>query len=295
MSAVRFPSRILPYVLLAPTLAICAVFIYYPAVMTFRMSAYRSLFFGARQIYVGADNFLRLLGSPEYRHSLWVTVALAAALVVLGLSLALALALLLNRPLRGARIWRVAIIWPYALSPAVAGTVWLFLFNPRAGIVNYVLELTLRVSPDWFSTPWLAISMVVAAGIWNNLGYNVVFLLAGLQNVPAELLEAAEVDGAGGLRKLLRITLPLLSPTLFFLIVMNITYAFFDTFGMIDVMTGGGPAGATNVLLYQLYKDGFQNFNSGLAAAQSLVLFLFVVFLTLLQFKTTGRAVYYAA
>lgn len=295
MSGTYFSNRVLPYVLLAPTLIICAVFIYYPALLTFRMSTYRTLFFGARQVYVGAGNFVRLLASPEYRSSVAVTMALAAVMAAVGMAVALGAALLLNRPLVGGRFWRIALIWPYALSPAVAGTVWLFLFNPRIGVINDILRKTLGVAPDWFSQPSLALAMVVVVGVWNNLGYNIVFLLAGLQNVPKSVLEAAAVDGAGGVRRLVWVTLPMLSPTLFFLLVMNLTYAFFDTFGIIDVMTGGGPAGATNVLLYQLYRDGFQNFDSGLAAAQSLLLFGLVAGLTALQFRTTGRKVHYAA
>ena len=180
-------------------------------------------------------------------------------------------------------------MWPYALSPAVAGTIWLFIFNPHSGLVNYLLDLLLKQKPDWFSHPTLALTMLIITSIWNNFGYNLVFFLAGLQNISDSFLEAAEVDGASFWRQLFHVTIPLLSPTIFFLLVININYAFFDTVGMVDVMTKGGPANATNMLIYQLYKDGFQNFNSGLAAAQSLSLFVFVVGLTLLQFRTTGR------
>lgn len=289
----RFPGRLLPYLLLSPTILICGLFIYYPASEIFRMSLYRSLFFGARQVWVGFGNFQRLFADLSYLRSLITTVGFALFVVVVGLSVSLALALLLNQRLAGGRFFRVAIIWPYALSPAVAGTIWLFLFSPNIGVINWVLGSLTGWRPDWFSNGYLALTMILVTAVWNNLGYNVVFFLAGLQNIPSSLLEAAHVDGANGLDRLHYILLPLLSPTTFFLLIMNMTYAFFDTFGMIDVMTGGGPAGTTTLLIYRLYRDAFLNFNSGLAAAESLILFVFVVGLTLLQFRTTGKAVYY--
>lgn len=289
----KFPGKILPYIFLLPTIIVCSMFIYYPAAMTFRASMYQSLFFGARERFVGLQNFIRLFTSPDYLRSLKITIFFAVLVVVIGLSLSFMIAVLLNRKLRAAKALRISLVWPYALSPAVAGTIWLFLFNPHSGLVNYFLDTVANVKPDWFSNPKLALTMLVITAVWNNFGYNLVFFLAGLQNISDSFLEAAEVDGAGFWVQLRRIVIPLISPTTFFLLVININYAFFDTVGMVDVMTKGGPANATNLLIYQLYKDGFQNFNSGLAAAQSLILFLFVVGLTLVQFRTTGRMVHY--
>lgn len=289
----KFPGKILPYLFLLPTILICGSFIYYPAAMTFRASLYQSLFFGAREKYVGLKNFSRLFTSPDYLRSLGITVLFATLVVAIGLSLSFLIAVMLNRKLRAVKALRISLVWPYALSPAVAGTIWLFLFNPHSGLVNYLLDTVAQIKPDWFSNPRLALAMLVVTAVWNNFGYNLVFFLAGLQNISDSFLEAAEVDGAGFWVQLRRVIIPLISPTTFFLLVININYAFFDTVGMVDVMTKGGPASATNLLIYQLYKDGFQNFNSGLAAAQSLILFLFVVGLTLLQFRTTGRMVHY--
>ncbi|HOK32761.1 MAG TPA: sugar ABC transporter permease [Limnochordia bacterium] len=291
----KFPGKLLPYIFLLPTIIICGLFIYYPAAMTFRTSMYQSLFFGARQRFVGIQNFTRLLTSPNYLRSMGITLWFVFLVVAIGLSLSLLIAVLLNRKLHAAKALRVALVWPYALSPAVAGTIWLFLFNPHSGLVNYLLDLLFSNKPDWFSHPTLALTMLIVTSIWNNFGYNLVFFLAGLQNISDSFMEAAEVDGASFWRQLFHVTIPLLSPTIFFLLVININYAFFDTVGMVDVMTKGGPANATNMLIYQLYKDGFQNFNSGLAAAQSLILFVFVVGLTLLQFRTTGRMVHYGS
>ncbi len=289
----KFPGKVLPYIFLLPTIVICGLFIYYPAAQTFRTSTYQSLFFGARQKFVGLQNFGRLLTSPDYLRSMGITIWFTILVVSIGLSLSFILAVLLSRKLRAAKALRISLVWPYALSPAVAGTIWLFLFNPHSGLVNRVIDLVAGVKPDWFSNGRLALTMLVVTAIWNNLGYNLVFFLAGLQNIASSFLEAAEVDGASFWEELWYIVIPLLSPTTFFLLVININYAFFDTVGMVDVMTRGGPANATNLLIYQLYKDGFQNFNSGLAATQSLILFVFVVGLTLIQFRTTGRMVHY--
>jgi len=289
----KFPSKWLPYIVLLPTIVVCGMFLYYPVAQSFSWSLLRSAFMGLRTMYVGTQNYVRLFTSPAYLESLWVTLLFAGGIVGLGLSISLAIALLANRKVRFSRIYRIALIWPYALSPAVAGTIWLFLFNPTAGIVNYVLERTIGISPDWVTSQPLAVFLVITAAVWKNLGYNIVFFLAGLQNVPGQVLEAARIDGASSWRCFWRITLPLLSPTAFFLLIMNMIYAFFGTFGLIDVLTKGGPAGATNILIYNLYRDAFQHNKWGLAATQSVILFVMVVGLTLIQFRTTGKKVHY--
>jgi len=291
--ASKFPNRLFPLLILLPTLLICGMFLYYPVAQSFSWSLLRSAFMGLRTLYVGTQNYVRLFTSSAYLHSLWISIVFAAGIVILGLSSSLAIALVANRKVRGARIYRTALIWPYALSPAVAGTIWLFLFNPTAGVVNFVLERTIGISPDWVTSRSLAILLVVTAAVWKNLGYNIVFFLAGLQNVPGQVIEAARIDGAGAWRCFWRITLPLLSPTAFFLLIMNIIYAFFGVFGLIDVLTKGGPAGATNILIYNLYRDAFMHNKWGMAATQSVILFIMVVGFTLLQFRTTGRKVHY--
>lgn len=291
----KFPHRSLPLLLLFPTIAVCVIFLYYPLARSFEWSLYRAAFMGLRRIYVGFQNYLRLFTSPDYLYSLSISFLFAASVVMLGLSISLTIAMLANRKIRGARIYRIALIWPYALSAAVAGTLWRFLFNPTAGAVNYFLNSLFGLKPDWVTSPNLALLSVIVAAVWKNLGYNIVFFLAGLQNVPGELLEAARIDGAGAWRCFWRVTFPLLSPTTFFLFVMNTIYAFFGTFGLIDVMTKGGPINATNILIYNLYRDAFQHNKWGLAATQSVVLFVLVVILTLIQFRTTGRRVHYGA
>ncbi len=289
----KFPSKWLPYALLFPTLALCGLFLYYPVVQSFRLSTYRAILMGLHRKYVGLQNYVRLFTSSDYLNSLTVTLIFAFGVVVIGLSISLAIAMLANRKVRGARVYRIALIWPYALSPAVAGSIWLFLLNPTVGVVNYFLKRFFGISPDWMSNGHLALLAVTMAAAWKNMGYNIVFFLAGLQNVPGEVLEAARVDGAGPWRTFWSVTFPMLSPTTFFLLIMNLIYAFFGAFGLISVMTEGGPAQATNILIYNLYQDAFRFHKWGTAAAQSVVLFVMVVVLTLIQFRTTGRRVHY--
>jgi sn-glycerol 3-phosphate transport system permease protein len=250
---------------------------------------------GVRKVFVGFANYQKIFSSPKYYHSLEITLIFVAAVVLIGLAVSLGLAVLANQKIRGARFYRTALIWPYALSPAAAGTVWFFLFTPVAGLVNYVLDSTIGIRPDWFGDKVLALALVTGAAIWKNLGYNVIFYLAALQNVPKELLEAAQVDGAGAFRRFWKVTFPLLGPTTFFLLTMNMIYAFFETFPIIDIMTRGGPGEATNTLIYNLYRDAFRFFKTGVASAQSVILFLFVLILTFLQFRTVERRVHYGA
>ena len=291
----RFPSRWLPYALLLPTLIVSVVFLYYPTLQTFVLSLHRVAFLGLRKVFVGLENYQRLFTSADYGHSVWVNLLFSGGVILGGMAISLLLAVLANQKIRGARIYRMLLIWPYALSPAVAATIWLFLFNPTVGFVNYVLEMFLGIKPNWIGSASLALLMITITATWKNLGYNVVFYLAALQNIPGELLEAAEIDGAGALRKFWHVTFPLLSPTTFFLLVMNLIYSFFGAFAIIDIMTGGGPVDATNLLIYNLYRDAFEYYKTGLAATQSAILFVFVVLLTLIQFRTTERRVYYGA
>ena len=289
----KYSNKFLPWVLLAPTIIIAILFLYYPMMKVVWLSLHKVAFLGMKTKYIGLENFAKLFSSPEYLNSFFVTIVYSASVVIIGITLAMGFALLLNAKMRGARFYRIAFIWPYALSPAVAGAIWLFIFNPSAGMFNYLLDLTLGIKPQWLSHGSLALSLVISTAVWKSLGYNIIFLLAGLQNVPSELLEAAEMDGANAFHKFWNVTIPMLSPTLFFLLIMNLVRSFFLDFGLINIMTEGGPAKATNILIYDMYTNGFGYFKTGYASAQSLVLFVIVLALTLVQFRTTGRKVHY--
>ena len=239
------------------------------------------------------ENFANLFQDPGYLHTVQVTVVITTAIVVGGLAISLAIAMLANQKIRGGSVYRVLLIWPFALSPAVAGVIWLFMFSPGFGTVNYLTYLAIGTELNWLGDPTLAVILIIMASIWKNLGYNVVFYLAALQNLNTEVLEAASIDGANAWKRFWYVTFALLSPMTFFLLITNITYAFFDLFGMIDIVTKGGPLDATNVMIYNLYRDGFEYYKTGLAAAQSVILFAAVVALTLVQFRTSGQRVHY--
>jgi sn-glycerol 3-phosphate transport system permease protein len=289
----KFKGKWLPWLFLLPTLVILTVFLYYPVIQTFRLSTYRVAFLGLKTQFIGLENFADLFQDPAYLHTLQATAVITVAVVVGGLGLSLAIAMLANRKIRGASIYRILLIWPFALSPAVAGVIWLFMFSPGFGAVSYTVFRITGLELNWLGEPALAVLLIIIASIWKNLGYNVVFYLAALQNVNTEVLEAASIDGANSWRRFWSVTFALLSPMTFFLLITNITYSFFDLFGMIDLITKGGPLNATNVMIYNLYRDGFEYYKTGLAAAQSVILFAAVVGLTIIQFRTSGRRVYY--
>lgn len=300
-----FRNRALPWLLLTPTLIILLVFLYFPVVQSFVLSLYRSnLFLGTRR-FIGLENFTNIFTgvlAPGFRQAFFQTLLFSALVVVVGLTFSMALAILANQPIRGARIYRLLLIWPFALSPAVAGTIFLFMFNPEVGVVNQLLREFAGIRPRWLDNPVLAFSVVVSAAVWKNLGYNIVFYLAALQNIPGELSEAAEIDGASGWQIFRYITFAMLSPMTFFLVFTNLVYSFFDTFGLIDILTGGGPvgpdpfdrAGVTTTLIYKIYQDGFGGAsNLGFAAAESVLLLLLVAGVTVLQFRFGGSRVHY--
>lgn len=289
----RFPSRVLPYVLLAPSVLIVLVFLIIPSIQSLYLSFFQTSPFGDRRIYVGLRNFTRLFASSEYLNSFLVSFLSAAFVVVVGLLVSLLFAVLADQRIRGIKIYRTLLIWPYALSPAVAGTIWALLWHPSAGFLPYLIQAAGGPSLNWMTSGNLALLVVSLAATWKMLGYNVIFFLAALQGVPSDLEEAAEVDGATPFRRFFHITLPFISPTAFFLLIMNSLYAFFETFGLIDVMTRGGPGRATDVLVYKLWRDGFVNLQTGLASAESIILFVLVAILTLLQFRFAGQRVFY--
>src|SRR5579859_1657463 len=307
MQQAVFRNRWLPYVLLLPTLIILVLFLYYPIVETFRLSLFKAAPNGLDLTYVGSDNFTHLLDPKisigqnglqiggDYWLVLGRSLLFSAIIVVGGLALSLAIAVLVNQKLRGIRIYRMLLIWPYAISPAIIGVIFLFMFNPVVGVVNYVWGNIFHTRPDWLGDPLLTPLLVIIAAIWKNLGYNVIFYLAGLQSVGGDLVQAAAIDGANRWQRFWRIVFPLLSPFTFFLLITNLTYSFFDIFGTIDVLSGPGPNNSTTILIYNLYQDLQINHSTGLAAAQSVMLFMLVAGITILQFRTSQRRVYYGA
>ncbi len=288
-----FNNKILPYFLLAPSLIIIGYFLFYPTFETFRLSLYRLGPFGIRKLFLGLGNFVDLFTSADYLHSFKISFVFSFSVVIFGLTISLALAVVINRKIQGINFYRAALIWPYALSPAIAGALWVFLFDSSAGYINYFFSILFHIKPKWLTTGSLAIIVVTAAATWKNLGYNIILFLAGLQNIPEDIREAAGIDGASRFQVFWKITFPLLSPMTFFLLIMNLIYSYFGSFGLIHVMTEGGPANATDILIYDLYKEAFINHTSGLAAAESIILFALVVILTLVQFRTSGRGVHY--
>ncbi len=288
-----FPNRILPYVLLAPSLILVIVFFIIPALQSLELSFYRVNALSGRRLYVGLENFERLFTASEYLNSLGTTAIFIAFVVVVGLSLSLLLAVGASQPIRGFGVYRTLLIWPYALSPAIAGIIWALLTDPVIGILAHWLG-NAGIEFDRLNNSTHALLFICIAGTWKMLGYNVVFFIAGLKNIPAEVIEAASLDGANAWVRFWRMVFPLLMPTTLFLLIMNTLYAAFQTFGLIDITTRGGPGRATYMLIYKLYNDGFKNVNLiGSASAQSVLLLIMVATLTIIQFRTVGRRTFY--
>jgi len=288
----RFTSRWLPYALIAPQLAITLVFFFLPASQALYQSLLVQDAFGTRVQFVWFENFKTLFADEGYLSSMRVTLIFSGLVAVIGLSVSLLLAVMADRVLRGATVYKTLLIWPYAVAPAVAAILWLFLFNPTLGIVAHAL--------DSMGLPWnhlldanQALTLIVIAAVWKQISYNFLFFLAGLQSIPRSLIEAAAIDGAGPMRRFWTMVFPLLSPTTFFLLVVNIVYAFFDTFGIVDAATSGGPGRATEILVYKVYVDGFKGLDLGGSAAQSVVLMAIVIALTFIQFRYIERKVQY--
>lgn len=287
-----FNNRLLPYVLLAPQLAVTAVFFLWPAGQAVLQSFQREDAFGLRTEFVGLDNYIKLFADPYYLQSLKVTAVLAPSVAILSVVLGLIFSVAVNQFLRAGTVYSTLLVWPYAVAPAVAGIMWWFLFNPTIGILPYLLEM---VGYDWnhaLSTRDAMVLVVIAAS-WKQVSYCFLFFLAGLQSIPVSLKEAAAIDGAGPLKRFYSITLPLLSPTTFFLTVVNLVYAMFETFPVIHATTQGGPSQATNILVYKVFVDGFIGLNLGSSAAQSVVLMFIVIALTVVQFRWIERRVTY--
>jgi sn-glycerol 3-phosphate transport system permease protein len=285
-------SRWLPWVLIAPQVAIVLVFFHWPAVQALYQSVFIEDAFGGNLQFVGFENFDNLFSDPLYLGSLRVTLVFSIAVAALGLASSLLLAYFADRALRGRMLFRTLLIWPYAVAPAVAGVLWMFLFSPSFGVVTYWLQ-AVGVTWDHLINGSQAMLLLVFAAVWKQISYNFLFFLAGLQSIPRGVLEAAAIDGAGAWRTFRSIVFPLLSPTSFFLFVVNIVYAFFDTFAIVDAVTGGGPGKDTEILAYKVYHDGVKALDVNGSAAQSVVLMVIVVALTIVQFRYIEKKVKY--
>lgn len=287
-----FSGKMLPYLLLAPQLAVTLVFFYWPASQAVWQSFLLQDAFGLRTDFVWFENYVYLFQQPDYYRAMVNTIVFSGAVTFFSLSLALLLAVQADKSIRGAGIYKTLLIWPYAVAPAIAGVLWLFMFQPSLGLVARELR---TAGVEW--NPLLngthAMILVILAATWKQISYNFLFFLAGLQAIPRSVIEAAAIDGAKPMRRFWTIIFPLLSPTAFFLLVVNIVYVFFDTFGIIDAMTGGGPSKATETLVYKVYSDGRLGGDLGGSAAQSVILMVIVIALTAVQFRYIERKVTY--
>jgi sn-glycerol 3-phosphate transport system permease protein len=289
---VVFRSAWLPYVLVAPQIAVTLVFFFWPAAQAVWFSFQLQDAFGLRSQFVGLQNFVQLFNDPSYLSSFRVTAVFSVLVAGFGLAVSLLLAVMADRVVRGVVGYRTLLIWPYAVAPAVAGVLYAFLFAPAIGIVTYALR-GVGVNWNWIINGDQAMLLVVMAAVWNQISYNFVFFLAGLQSIPRSLIEAAAIDGAGPLRRFWTVVFPLLSPTTFFLLVVNVVYAFFGTFGIIDATTQGGPGQETQILVYKVYHDGVKAADLGGSSAQSVILMFIVIVLTVIQFRFVERRVQY--
>ncbi len=289
---VLFRSPWLPWVLLAPQVAVIGVFFFWPAGQALLQSFQVQDAFGMSTEWVGMDNFKALLADEAYLGSFKVTALFSLLVAGLGILISLALAVFADRIVRGAMVYKTFLIVPYAVAPAVAGVLWIFMFSPTLGVVAYALA-GLGVDWNYLLDSGHALTLIVMAAVWKQISYNFLFFLAGLQAIPKSLIEAAAIDGAGPWRRFWSIQFPLLSPTTFFLLVINMVYAFFDTFSIIDATTQGGPGQDTMILVYKVYNDGFKNGDLGGSAAQSVILMAIVIALTVVQFRYVEKKVQY--
>jgi len=289
---VVFQSRWLPYALVAPQLIVTLVFFFWPAAQALYWSLLIQDAFAARAQFVWFDNFKALFNDPHYLASFQVTAIFSVLVTVIGLAVALLLAVFADRVVRGAKIYKTLLIWPYAVAAAVAAILWVFLLNPTLGVLTHLMR-ALGYEWNYLLNPRQALALIVIAATWKQVSYNFLFFLAGLQSIPKPLIEAAAIDGAGPWRRFWTIVFPLLSPTTFFLLVVNMVYAFFDTFAIVDAATSGGPVQATAILVFKVYQDGVQALDLSGSAAQSVVLMAIVIALTVVQFRFVERKVQY--
>ena len=287
-----FNNRLLPYLLLAPQLAITLIFFIWPAAQAVKSSFEREDPFGFSTVVVGLAHYQQLLADPNYLDSLWRTAVFAVSVTLLSMVLGLAFAAAVDRLTRTSKVYTTLLVWPYAVAPVVAGVLWWFLFNTSTGLLPFFLE-RFAILWDHDLNGTHAMILIIIAAAWKQISYNFLFFLAGLQSVPQALMEAAAIDGSGPVKRFFTISLPLLSPTTFFLFIINVNYTMFDTFPIVDATTGGGPAQATTTLVYKVYQDGYVGLNLGSSSAQSVLLMLIVMLLTFVQFRFVERRVQY--
>ena len=289
----RYKSAWLPYALVAPQLIVSVLFFFWPAVQALYQSVLLQDAFGSSVQFVWFENFEALWNDPNYLESFKTTAIFSISVAVLGLAISLILAVFADRVVRGTAVYRTFLIWPYAVAPVVVGVLWMFLLSPSLGILTHALR-PLGIEWNHALNGTHAMILIVVAAVWKQISYNFLFFLAGLQSIPKSLIEAAAIDGAGPVRRFFSIVFPLLSPTSFFLLVINIVYAFFDTFGIIEATTSGGPGKDTEILVYKVFSDGFKGGDLGGSAAQSVVLMFIVITLTVIQFRYVEKKVNYS-
>jgi sn-glycerol 3-phosphate transport system permease protein len=289
---VRFKSKLLPWLLLAPQLAVIIIFFFLPAGQALMQSVQREDAFGFSTEFVGLENFANLFNDSSYLDSFWTTAVFSVLVAGFGLAISLVLAVFADRIIKGATFYKTVLVVPYAVAPAVAGVLWLFMFSPSVGVLAFWLR---QIGLDWnhLLNGGQAMTLIVLAAVWKQISYNFLFFLAGLQSIPKSLIEAAAIDGASFWHRFRTIVFPLLSPTTFFLLVINIVYAFFDTFAIVDATTQGGPGQDTKILVYKVFYDGFKGMDLGSSAAQSVVLMVIVITLTVIQFAYVEKKVKY--
>jgi sn-glycerol 3-phosphate transport system permease protein len=289
---VTFNERWLPYLLVAPQIVITLVFFFWPSGQAIWQSVISEDAFGGNTKLVWHENFAHLFSDPNYFASARLTLVFSFLVASLGLAISLLLAVMADRIIRGASVYKTILVWPYAVAPAVAGVLFGFLFNPSVGVVAWALA-AIGLEFNYVINGNQALLLVVFAAVWSQISYNFLFFLAGLQSIPKSLIEAAAIDGAGPGKRFWDIVFPLLSPTGFFLLVINIIYAFFGTFGIVGSLTQGGPGQATNILIWKVYNDGFRGQDLGGSSAQSVILMIVVIALTFVQFRFIERRVHY--
>ena len=289
---VTFNERWLPYLLVAPQIIITVVFFFWPSGQMLFQSVVTEDAFGGNTKFVWFDNFVHLFNDSGYADSVRLTLVFSFLVAAIGLATSLLLAVMADRIIRGASFYKAILVWPYAVAPAIAGVLWGFLFNPSVGSVSWMLK-GVGIDFNYVTNGHQALTLIIIAAVWNQVSYNFLFFLAGLQSIPRSLIEAAAIDGAGPGRRFWDIAFPLLSPTGFFLLVVNIIYAFFGTFGVVASLTQGGPGQATNILVYKVWNDGFRGQDLGGSAAQSAILMVVVILATVIQFRFIERRVHY--
>ena len=290
---VRFNGRMLPYLLLFPQIAATLIFFIWPAIQAVWLSTLQEDMFGTSSTFAGLFQYKAMFQDAHYWRTVGRTMIYSLYVAGFGMALSLMIAVAADRVLRARGIYRSLLVWPYAVAPAIAGALWEFMFSPSVGIVSQMLGDVFGYEFNAALNRQDAFTLIVVAAVWNHMSYNFLFFLAGLQQIPKSLIEAAAIDGAGPLRRLFTIVMPLLSPTAFFLLVVNVIYAFFGTFGIIDATTQGGPAYATETMVYKVYRDGLHSHDIGGSSAQSVVLMLLVATLTIIQFRYIERRVHY--